>query len=348
MGHQAGRVPVARVSSGYLDIAYPSDIALTCRNIPILAKASIRASLKAGLVDVDAADFAELTEHWEISLRNQHKSPRTIDSYLTGLGQFASWCTAQDIDPDLTRRNVEGFTASLILTGKSAATAGLRQIALRLFSAWLVETGELERDDLLGVKQPKLDQKVVEGLTRDEVQALIAACAGRSFTQVRDLALVRFMLATGARADEVVSMKTWDLQVGAGSAVIVRGKGGKGRRGGFGDKSAEAIARYLRARRKHPLAERPELWLAGRQRILTYDGLYTTLRRRALAAGILGFHPHRLRHTWAVSWARAGGSTTGLMAAGGWTSMEMPMRYFGSAAQELAAEEARRLRLDDF
>jgi site-specific recombinase XerD len=293
-------------------------------------------------------DFAELASHWEISLRNEHKSPHTIAFYRTGLAQFARWCAAHGRDPDLTRRNAEAFTADLLTSGRSAGTAGGRQIAVRLFSAWLTETGEQDRDQLAPLKAPKLDQKVVEALTAGEVRALLAACAGRGFTQVRDNALARFMLATGARATEVVSMKTWDLQVGAGSAVFVRGKGGKGRRAGFGDRTAEAVARYLRARRRHPLAERPELWLAGRRRVLTYDGLYTALRRRAEAAGIKGFHPHRMRHTWAVSWARAGGSTTGLMAAGGWVTMEMPMRYFGSAAQELAAEEARRLPLDDF
>jgi site-specific recombinase XerD len=306
-------------------------------------------------------DFAELATFWETSLRNRNISPRTIRSYLTGLRLYAEWCgsdtSGRVTDIPLTRRSAEAFTASIIGAGKSASTAAARQIALRLFSAWCAEEGEIQRDELLGLKAPKLDEKVVEGLTPEEMRALLAACAGRRFTDIRDTALVRFMHNCGLRADEVVSMKVIDLQVGARSAVVTRGKGAKGRRVGFGDRTAESLSRYLRARRRHPAAELPDLWLAWRngrradpsaaRGMLTYEGLTGTLGRRAEMAGIKGFSPHRLRHTWAVAWARAGGSTTGLMAAGGWTTIEMPMRYFGSAQQDLAAEEAQRLGLDD-
>jgi integrase len=60
------------------------------------------------------------------------------------------------------------------------------------------------------------------------------------------------MAECGTRADEVVSMKVFDVQVGAGSAVIVRGKGGRGRRSGFGPRTGDALGRYLMARKKHP------------------------------------------------------------------------------------------------
>jgi integrase/recombinase XerD len=302
-------------------------------------------------------DFAELATFWETSLRNRNMSPRTIRSYMTSLRLYADWCGQKGFLPDLTRRHAEAFTASIIGEGKSASTAAVRQIALRLFSAWCAAEGEIPRDELLGLKAPKLDEKVVEGLTPDQMRLLLKACAGRRFTEIRDTALVRFMHNCGLRADEVIQMTTLDLQIGARSAVVTRGKGAKGRRVGFGDRTAESLSRYLRARRRHPQHERPELWLAwhnGRHSnpaaargVLTYEGLRGALERRAEAAGIPGFHLHRLRHTWAVAWAHAGGSTTGLMAAGGWTSVEMPMRYFGSAQQDLAAEEARRLGLDD-
>jgi site-specific recombinase XerD len=299
---------------------------------------------------VDVDDYTELAELWEVSLRGANRSPHTIDFYLTGLRQFARWCQHKGIDPDLTRDNAEAFTASLLADGKSSGTVAGRQTALRMFSRWLSrrDPPEIDHDQLATLEPVKLEQKVVEGLTPAEVAALLQACSGKGFTAARDLAIVRLMLATGARASEVIDMKTWDVQVGAGSAVITKGKGGKGRRIGFGPKTAEAIGRYLRARKRHALAERPELWLAARRRVLTYDGLYTALQRRAETGGISGFHPHRLRHTWAVQWSREGGSMTGLMAAGGWVTMEMPSRYFGSAAQELAAEEAKRLGLGEF
>jgi integrase/recombinase XerD len=302
---------------------------------------------------VTSEDLDELLSFWETSLRNQNRSPRTIRSYLVSVRQFAGWCAAQGIDPELTRRNAEAFTASLLDGGKASGTASLRAAALRRFSAWCADEGEIQRDELAGLRGPKIDQRIVEHLTGDEIRSLLAACQGRTFARLRDTALVRFMHSTGARADEVVSMDVIDLQLGARSCVITRGKGGKGRRSGYGDQTAEALARYLRARRKHPNAERPELWLAGlngraagEKGALTYSGLQTALGRRAEAAGLVGFHLHRLRHTCAVDWLRCGGTVPGLMSQCGWISVEMVNRYVEAANAELAVAEAHRLSID--
>jgi integrase/recombinase XerD len=70
-----------------------------------------------------------------------------------------------------------------------------------------------------------------------------------------------------------------------------------------------------------------------------------TLKGRAKEARVVGFHAHRLRHTAAVRWLRAGGSEVGLMAQAGWTSNSMIGRYTKTASEQLAAEEFDRLNL---
>ena len=293
---------------------------------------------------MDAEDYGELAQFWEISLRNQNMSGETIRSYIRGVRAYGSWCTAAGDEPSLSMRSVEAFTASL-LEKWSPSTATARQLAVRQFSAWLArqDPPEIERDFLLGIKAPRLDNRVVEHLTDPQLDALIRACAGKRMVDLRDTALVRFMVSTTARAEEACSLRVYDVQIQAGSAVIVRGKGGKGRRVGFGPKTGEALARYSRARRRHKLAHRDELWLAERIRVLNYQALYATLTRRAEAAGIGGFHPHVLRHTAAVRWLRAGGTVSGLMAQGGWTDIAMVQRYIQTASEELAIEESHRL-----
>ena len=293
---------------------------------------------------MDAEDYEELAGFWEISLRNQNLSPETIRSYLQGVRSYGTWCAASGTEPTLSMRSAEAFTASL-LEKWSPSTATARQLAIRQFSAWLArqDPPEIERDFLLGIKAPRLDNRVVEHLTDPQLDALIRACAGKRMVDLRDTALVRFMVSTTARAAEACSLRVYDVQIQAGSAVIVRGKGGKGRRVGFGPKTGEALARYSRARRRHKLAHRDELWLAERIRVLNYQALYATLTRRAEAAGIGGFHPHVLRHTAAVRWLRAGGTVSGLMAQGGWTDIAMVQRYIQTASEELAIEESHRL-----
>ena len=71
----------------------------------------------------------------------------------------------------------------------------------------------------------------------------------------------------------------------------------------------------------------------------------STLKGRAKQAGVSGFHVHRLRHTAAVRWLKAGGTETGLRAHAGWTSNAMIARYSKTASEQLAGEEFNRLNL---
>jgi integrase len=155
------------------------------------------------------------------------------------------------------------------------------------------------------------------------------------------------MLETGARAGEVVSMRLQDVDLAGGRAVVVRGKGGKGRAVPFGPHTAKALDRYIRLRRGHKLAGTEALWLGERGKDFSYDALHKTLGYRAGLAGIEGFHPHKLRHTAAHRWLAAGGSEGGLMAVAGWTRPDMLLRYTRAQASDRAAAEARSLGLGD-
>ena len=110
-----------------------------------------------------------------------------------------------------------------------------------------------------------------------------------------------------------------------------------------------AIDCYLRTRRHHRLAATPPLWLAetGGGRAASYHGLRVALLGRAKAAGVEGFHVHKLRHTFASRWLAAKDSEGGLMSVAGWRTREMVYRYSRSTAADRAADEARSLNLGD-
>ena len=292
-------------------------------------------------------DLAALLPSWELALRAERKAPATVKSYGDGVRGLLRFCEQTGRPAVLDRRTLAGYVDHLLAAGAKPATARSRQLGVRRFSAWLAEEGEQESDPLLGVKAPKLDQAVVEPLTDDQIRAILKACAGKDMRDKRDEAIVRFMVETGARAGEVAALDLADVDLGAGTAVIRRGKGGKGRLVPFGPQTARAIDRYIRVRRTHRLAGTAALWLGDRGKPFTYDGLHATLRMRAAMAGVDGFHPHLLRHTAAHRWLAAGGSETGLMAVAGWQRPDMLMRYTKAQASARAAEEARRLNLGE-
>jgi integrase/recombinase XerD len=292
-------------------------------------------------------ELASLLGSWELALRAERKSPQTVKSYGDGVRRFLTWCTAEQRPAVLDRLTVAAFVTALLDAGAEPATARSRHLALRRFSAWLLEEDEADADHLLGSKPPKLDVKVVDPLTEAQLKALIAACAGRDMRDRRDEALVRFMAETGARAGEVVALAVSDVDLRTGVAVVRRGKGGRGRSVPFGPQTTRSLDRYVRVRRGHRLAASDALWLGDRGKAFSYDALHKTLGERAAVAGIDGFRPHRLRHTAAHRWLAAGGSEGGLMAVAGWTRPDMLMRYTAARAAERAADEARGLNLGD-
>lgn len=294
-----------------------------------------------------ALDLPSLLSSWELSLRAERKSPQTVKAYGDGVRAYLRWCTLNDRPAVLDRGQLAEFVDALLEAGAQPATARSRQLGVRRFSAWLVKEGEADADPLLGVKAPKLDTKVTEPLTDDQLKAMLKTCRGRDLRERRDEALIRFMVETGTRAGEVVALQVPDVDLAAGTAVVRRGKGGTGRVVPFGAQTAQSIDRYLRVRRTHRLASTPALWLGDRGKDFTYDGLHKSLKMRAAMAGIDGFHPHLLRHTAAHRWLRAGGSESGLMAVAGWTRPDMLMRYTKAQASARAADEARTLNLGE-
>lgn len=292
-------------------------------------------------------DLAELLESWELALRAERKSPQTVKSYGDGVRAFLRWCAASELAPELTRPRLRGFVDALLTDGAKPTTAVSRHLAVRRFSAWLADEGEIPTDELLGIKAPKLDKDHIEPLTDVQLKAMIVACRGTEMRDRRDEALIRLMMTTGARAGEVVAIALSDLNLSHNPphVVVRRGKGGKSRIVPLAPEVAASIDKYRRARRGHLLANTDALWLGDRGKSFGYDALHKTLKYRAERAGIVGFHPHLLRHTAAHRWLEKGGSEGGLMAVAGWSTPDMLQRYTRARAGERAMTEAAALNL---
>lgn len=292
-------------------------------------------------------ELADLLASWRRHLEAEHKSPHTLKTYTDGVNGFIGWCASEGRKPDLDENTVVDWVRSLHAAGKTPGTVLARQSAVRRFSKWLARKGYIEADLIRDLERPRLDEPALVPLSDEQLRALLATCKGREFRHVRDRAVIMLMFETGIRSSELTDMAVRDVDLDARLAVIRRGKGGKGRLVRFSPQCNAALDDYLRARRRHPLAGSPLLWLGERGKRFGYYGLYNAISRRGEAAGIPGLHPHQLRSTSAVRWLSRGGSTTGLMAQAGWTSIEMLRRYVRASESQLAAEEADRLGLGD-
>lgn len=281
-----------------------------------------------------------LLDDWKISLTVRNLAPRTVSSYVQIGTAYARWCGDRS---GLTRRDLQTYLAHLTVSGAAPGYIARTYRELQQFFKFLVHEEIINVNPFDKMTPPVVPEKPVPLLTTDEVRKLLDACKGRGFAELRDTALIRLLLDTGLRCSELVGIEIGDLDL-ATRSVVVTGKGRRDRIVVFGDRVAEALRRYLRARNRYSSASLPQLWI-GKKGAITTSGVRQILRRRGDEARVEHLHPHRFRHQFAHDWMSAGGNETDLMRLAGWKSRQMVSRYGASAAVQRAHEAHSRINL---
>lgn len=292
-------------------------------------------------------DLDLLAQSWLRSLRARNMAAKTQSTYLEALERLIEHQRARggtDTAGELTQADVEAFIGHIAET-RSANTASHRFRALQQFFKWALAEGEIDANPMAGMSPPIVPERPVEVLSVDQLKALLKACSGSDFHGRRDSAIVRLFCDTGIRRREMSRLTLDDLDL-TEEVIEVAGKGRRPRIVPFGAKTAQALDRYLRMRRKHRHASRAEVWLAPKG-ALTYDGIAEMLVRRGEQAGLGRVHPHQLRHSSVDAWLAAGGSEGDAMRLFGWRSRQMLDRYAASNADRRAREAHRRMGLGD-
>ncbi len=244
----------------------------------------------------------------------------------------------------MSREHIEQFLLWQIQTRKPN-TAMTRYKSLNVFFNWLVEEGEISDppgSPMKRLKPPKVPENPPDVLTEDQLRAILKTCSGKDFLDRRDTAIIRLLIDTGCRRQELCDIQLSDVDLDLGVINIQKSKGGKSRVIVFGKKCALALDRYLRAQSRHLHADSPYLWLGSKGK-LSVEGLYKTVTKRCDEAGVTNAYIHLFRHSFADMWLRSGGSETDLQRLSGWTSTQVMRRYGSSAADARARQHFKEL-----
>ncbi len=300
-----------------------------------------------------AINLETLARDYIINCEVEGKSPKTITIYEMVIRNFIWYCRQSDFPEAhelkamhirkfffylMTESNRWGIDSPATRKTVSKTTVNDYFRALRCFFNWLEREKHIYGNPFNNIKTPKADNKVIDPLNENEINSLLKQCSKNTVLDVRNKAIVSVLLDCGLRISELASLTTNDIDLETGSITIRNGKGGKQRIVCLGKTALYALRKYVIYHRK---CEIDGVFINRSGKPLEIGGIRILIKRLGQNAGIK-VHPHKLRHTYAVTYLRNGGDVFSLKYILGHSTLHMTMRYLQSLGASDAANAQRK------
>jgi site-specific recombinase XerD len=254
-------------------------------------------------------------------MQQRHASPHTISSYRdtfrlllqfakVRLGKEPSHLTWEDIDAPLISAFLDDLQEH---RGIGARSRNLRLTAVRSFFSYAAyelpdRAEQIQR--VLAIPCKRYPHEQVHYLSRQEIDALLAAPDRNTWSGRRDHAWLLLAVQTGLRLSELTGLRREDTHLGAGAYVHVLGKGRKERCTPLTKQTTAVLQAWL----KEPaLGEGQVLFPSRRGGRMSNDGVQYLLARHVATASEVcpslrskRVSPHVLRHAAAMELLHAG------------------------------------------
>ncbi|MBO0708246.1 MAG: tyrosine-type recombinase/integrase [Candidatus Dormibacteraeota bacterium] len=236
-----------------------------------------------------------------------NRSPNTVRAYHGDLRRFTAFLRerghSQRMD-ELGPDDLRAYQRHLARTQKSPASRQRTLVTVRSWLRWLAREQLVPQDLSNRVTLPKVEQRLPKPLPPEELARLLATLPRDSTRELRDRALIHFLISTGCRISEALSLDRTDIP-GEGNRLVVTGKGAKQRAVYLTDDARAAIDDYLRAREDTCLALFVNYDRSvgdDRGRRLTQAGARHVVNEIRRRLGVWSLRsPHVARHTAATS-----------------------------------------------
>lgn len=276
-----------------------------------------------------------------IEQRVRGNSQQTLDYYSFALGLFSGFIGADHDVREIDLRLCKRYYLHLV-EEKNVNSVSIQSYirGLRSFLRWIYDEEYIETNICERFKLPKATRKVIDVLSDEEIERLLAALSGSEWLTVRNRLIVALMLDSGLRLNEVVTLQASSVHL-KDRYLIVTGKGDKQRTVPFGKFTAKTLQEYLQVTKnvgiKTGLIIKVSETLCGFEPV-TQATIKNMFRKLKARANIPRLYPHLLRHTFATRYLENGGNIYTLQAILGHTSLEMVKKYLHLASTRIRAD----------
>jgi site-specific recombinase XerD len=264
--------------------------------------------------------MTSLASHVSVFLRERlplerRASARTCETYALALRLFFEF-TAQQLGVRPSSLRLEQLDAPRVQAflehlekqrHNSPATRNVRLAAIRTFMRFIEhrEPAALEQvQRIRAIPMKRTDTRLVNHLTRAEMQALLDAPSPHTRDGIRDRAMLYLAYSAGLRVSELVGVHMGNVTFAPHACVHVLGKGRRERALPLWRETATALRAWLAQR---PPGQATEVFLNSQGRALTRSGFVYILNKHVQTAAkrcpsLLAkrVSPHCLRHSCAL------------------------------------------------
>lgn len=212
--------------------------------------------------------------------------------------------------PDkIAPEQLQAFLRWIAELGMSQRSQARILSGLRSFYTYCLVEQITKTDPTALLEAPKLQRKLPDTLSYEEIEAIISAIDLSKPEGERNKAILETMYSCGLRVSEIVSLQISCLYLDSGFIRVI-GKGNKERLVPIGEKAIRQLEIYLKLVRSHqtikPGAE-DIVFLNRRGQPLTRVMIFLVIKELAKKAGIQkSISPHTFRHSFATHLVEGG------------------------------------------
>lgn len=286
-------------------------------------------------------------------------SDETKYAYKLRLGFLLDFCGDVEIG-DIDKNQIRQFLIEM-KNSRGLSDRSIYDYYTCCSSLWTWAADELGVEHVVkDIPRPTFTKKTIEYFDRDEIVAILGrldhtseythwsgnVVRNKRDTRYRDRAIVTILLDCGLRVSELCALCIKHYNERRGTLFVAHGKGDKERSVPMGGSAQKALWRYMAERKKPKLSE--PLFVSRRGGHLGRSGLGKMLREVGYRAGVQGVHPHKFRHTFAITFLRNGGNVLELQAILGHEDVETLKQYVRLAAVDIEQAQRRHSPADNW
>lgn len=247
-------------------------------------------------------------------------SVHTISDYKNTMKIFSAFIGSDKLVSDITRFDMRAFFASQTVSNKTVRNY---YGALSVFFKFAIAENIVDENPLIGIKLPKPESRAIEPVSEADIRKLLKTIeSDKSTHKNRNRAIVYLLLDTGLRVSELCGITQENISL-EDRTIKVFGKNSKERIVAFSQTTAKHVWRYISTNENST----EYIFTANNGNPLYRDNVCAMLYYWCDKAGIKRFSPHKLRHTYAISFLRNGGNIYALQYSLGHTDLGMTKRY---------------------